>query len=165
MTIRKRLESAEGYMALGMHEDALVELDAALAQQPDCADAVSTRAFVLLHVRRYAEAEAWFAKLLALQPENTEGWIHLAYCRRRTQSLEAAVEALEHALHLQAAHPLANYNMACYRAVQGRHDEALRLLENAVRKDKAYGRLARDEEDFESIRRLPGFQSLAGQSG
>ena len=164
MKIRKRLESAEGYLTLGMHDDALAELDAALAQQPDSGDAVAAKAFVLLCARRYAEAEAWFEKLLALRPKDTDGWIHLAYCRRRTRSLEAAVEALEHALRLHTDHPLANYNMACYLAVQGRHAEALLLLENAIRKDTTYGRLARDEEDFESMRRLPGFQSLVAQS-
>lgn len=164
ITIQKRLESAEGYLALGMHADALAELDAALAQQPDCGDAVSARAFVLLGAQRYPEAESWFRKLLVLRPADANGWIHLAYCRRRTRSLEAAVETLEQALRLRADHPLANYNMACYRAVQGRHAEALRLLENAIRKDAAYRRLATEERDLESLRPLPGFQSLVGQS-
>lgn len=164
MTFQKRLESAEGYLALGMHDDALAELDAALAQQPDSVEAVAARAFALLTTLRYVEAETGFKKLLALRPENVDGWIHLAYCRRRTQSLEAAVKALEQALRLRGDHPLANYNMACYRAVEGHHAEALRLLENAIRKDPTYARLAHEEEDFESMKRLPGFQSLVGQS-
>jgi len=71
---------------------------------------------------------------------------------------------LEHAQRLRADHPLANYNMACYRAVQGQHEEALRLLEKAVRKEAAYRQLACEEEDFASIRRLPKFLSLTGQS-
>lgn len=162
--IRKHLEAAEGYAALGMHDDALAEVDALLAQQPDHEDGISARAFILLCAHRYADAEPWFEKLLAAQPKNVDGWIQLAYCRRRTKSLDAAIEALEHARRLRADHPLANYNMACYRAVQGQHEEALRLLEKAVRKEAAYRRLACEEEDFNSMRRLPEFLSLTGQS-
>lgn len=162
--IQKHLEAAEGYAALGMHDDALAEVDALLAQRPDCEDGINARAFVLLSARRYADAELWLEKLLAVRPTNVDGWIHLAYCRRRTKSLEAAAETLERALSLRANHPLANYNMACYRAVQGRHEEALCLLDNAIRKDAAYRRLACEEEDFNSMRRLPAFLSLVGQS-
>lgn len=162
--IRKHLEAAEGYLALGMHDDALVEADAVLAQQPGCEDGIGAKAFILLCARRYAEAESWFEKLLAVRPKNADDWIHLAYCRRRTKSLEAAIEALEHAQRLRVDHPLANYNMACYRAVQGRHAEALRLLEKAVKKDAAYRRLACEEKDFDSLRPLPGFQLLVAQS-
>lgn len=162
--IQKHLEAAEGYAALGMHDDALAEVDALLARRPDCEDGISAKAFVLLSARRYPDAELWLEKLLAVRPKNVDGWIHLAYCRRRTKSLEAAVETLERALSLRANHPLANYNMACYRAVQGRHEEALRLLDKAIRKDAAYRRLACEEEDFNSMRRLPEFLSLVGQS-
>ncbi|MBI5686192.1 MAG: tetratricopeptide repeat protein [Verrucomicrobia bacterium] len=162
--IRKHLEAAEGYVTLGMNEDALAEADAVLAQQPGCEDAINARAFILLGAHRYADAEVWLEKLLAVQPKNVDGWIHLAYCRRRTKSLDAAVEALETAMRLRADHPLANYNMACYRAVQGRHEEALRLLATAIRKDAAYCRLACEEEDFNNIRNLPEFLSLTGQS-
>ncbi|MFA6562192.1 MAG: tetratricopeptide repeat protein [Verrucomicrobiia bacterium] len=162
--IQKHLEAAEGYAALGMHDDALTEVDALLAQRPDCVDGISAKAFVLLSARRYADAELWLEKLLAVRPKNVDGWIHLAYCRRRTKSLEAAIETLESARRLRDDYPLANYNMACYRAVQGRHEEALRLLDKAIRKDAAYRRLACEEEDFNSMRHLPGFLSLVGQS-
>lgn len=164
VNIRQHLESVEGYLALGMHDDALAEVDAVLARQPGCAVSINARALVLLSARRYADAEVWLEKLLAVQPKSVDGWIHLAYCRRRTKSLDAAIEALEGALRLRADHPLANYNMACYRAVQGRHAEALRLLGNAIRKDAVYRQLACEEKDFDSIRKLPEFLSLVGQS-
>lgn len=162
--IRRHLESAEGYLALGMHDDALAEVDAVLSQRPECAVGVNAKAFILLGARRYADAEVWLEKLLAAQPKNVEGWIHLAYCRRRTKSLDAAAETLAHALRLRADHPLANYNMACYRALQGCREESLQRLEKAIRKDAAYRQLACDESDFDSIRKLPEFQALTSQS-
>ena len=162
--IRQHLEAAEGYLALGMHDDALAEVDTVLSRHPECAVGLNAKAFVLLGARRYADAEVWLEKLLAAQPKNIWGWIHLAYCQRRTKSFGVAIETLERALRLRSDHPLANYNMACYRAVQGRHEEALRLLEKAIRKDSAYRQIACDEPDFDAIRTLPGFQALTGQS-
>ncbi len=162
--IRKHLEAAEGYLALGMHDDALAEVNAVLAQQPGCEDGINAKAFVLLCAHRYADAEIWFEKLLAVRPKNVDGWIHLAYCRRRTKSLASAIEALEHAQRLRGDHPLANYNMACYYAVQGWHEEALRLLEKAVSKDPGYRRLAGEEKDFDGLRALPAFRSLVQQA-
>ena len=159
----KHLTAAEGYLTLGMHDDALAEVDAVLAAKPASEAGISAKAFILLSAGRYAGAELWWEQLLAVQPDNVDGWIHLAYCRRRTKSLEAASETLEHALQLCAGHPLANYNMACYRAMQDRPAEALRLLEKAVLKDAAYRQLARDESDFDSLRRLPEFLSLTGR--
>ncbi|MCX7826070.1 MAG: tetratricopeptide repeat protein [Verrucomicrobiae bacterium] len=160
----KHLEAIEGYTALGMAEDALAEADAALAEAPEAEVCLRAKAFLLLSLKRYAEAAPWFEKLLAANPRNVEAWIHLAYCRRRTTSLDAAIETLQCALRLDAGHPLANYNMACYCALKGRTEEALRLLKKAIRKDPAYRELARGEADFDSIRALPEFCSLIGGS-
>lgn len=162
--IQKHLAAAEGYAELGMATDALAEVDAVLALSPECEVAITAQAYLLLGKRRYTEAEMSLEKLLAINPKNADAWIHLAYCRRRTKSLDAAVETLETALRLRGDHPLANYNMACYRAMQGRHEEAMKLLAKAIRKDDAYRRLACEEEDFKSIRNLPEFLSLTGQS-
>ena len=164
MDLFKLLRNVEGFLELGMHEDAIAELDAALAEHPGHEPILHSKAISLLSIPRYADAEACFQKLLEVNAKNIEGWIHLAYCRRRTTSLDAAVSALQRALDLDASHPMANYNMACYRALQGKHAEALRLLEKAIQKDPCYGQLARAESDFDSIRSLPSFQSLLGGS-
>jgi tetratricopeptide (TPR) repeat protein len=164
LRILKHLEAIEGYMALGMTEDALAEANAALADDPGAEPCLRAKASVLMTTKRYAEAEACFRELLSVNPRSVDGWIHLAYCERRTTSLEAAVETLQRALKLDPAHGLANFNMACYRAVQGLHAEALRLLARAVKKDAGFRKLARKETDFDSIRALPEFKELAGES-
>ncbi len=163
LRIVKHLEAIEGYLALGMNDDALAEAEAALAEAPGTEPCLRAKSSVLMTMKRYAEAEACFRELLNVNPRSVDGWIHLAYCERRTTSLEAAVTSLQHALKLDPAHGLANFNMACYRAVQWLHAEALRLLARAVRKDAGFRKLARKETDFDSIRALPEFQQLAGE--
>ena len=160
----KHLEAVEGYLTLGMTEDALAEANAALAEAPDAEPCLLAKASVLLTMKRYAEAEGRFTELLAVNARSVDGWIHLAYCQRRTTSLDAAAKTLQHALTLDPAHGLANFNMACYRAVQGLHADALRLLAKAVKKDAGFRKLAQEESDFDSIRALPEFQELASES-
>jgi len=162
--VLKHLEAVEGYLALGMTGDALAEAEAALAEAPGAEGCLRAKAAVLMAMKRYADAAVCFRELLGVNPESVDGWIHLAYCERRTASLAAAVETLQHALALDPAHGLANFNMACYRAVQGLHAEALRLLARAVRKDPIFRKLAREEPDFESLRGLPEFQELVSES-
>jgi tetratricopeptide (TPR) repeat protein len=161
--VLKHLEAIEGYLTLGMTEDALAEADAVLAEAPQVEAALRAKAFVLLTLKRYAEAQQWFERLVAVNHRHVEGWIHLAYCRRRTTSLEAAVAALQHALDLDGGHALANFNMACYRALQGRHNEALKLLRKAIEKDASYRAMARMEKDFDSVRGLAKFEEMVGE--
>lgn len=164
LRILKHLDSIEGYMALGMNDDALAEAEAALAEAPDAEPCLRAKASVLMSLKRHAEAEACFRQLLQVNARNVDGWIHLAYCERRTTSLDAAVKTLQQALNLDPAHGLANFNMACYRALQGLHTEALMSLSKAVRKDAAFRKLAREEADFDSIREMAEFQELTSES-
>lgn len=164
LRILKHLEAIEGYMTLGMNDDALAEAEAALAEAPRAEPCLRAKASVLMAMKRHAEAEACFRGLLAVNAKSVDGWIHLAYCERRTTSLDAAVKTLQQALNLDPAHGLANFNMACYRAVQGLHAEALRLLAGAVKKDAGFRKLAREEKDFDNIRALPEFQDLVSES-
>jgi hypothetical protein len=55
---------------------------------------------------------------------------------------------------------MAHYNMACYRAVQQREEEAIELLKNALHLDPKLKVLAKAEPDFVELRRTPAFQEL-----
>ena len=60
---------------------------------------------------------------------------------------------------------LAHYNMACYRAVQHRQQEAIELLQNALHLDPKLRALAKAELDFAGLREVPAFQKLLGSRG
>jgi tetratricopeptide (TPR) repeat protein len=160
LRLQKHLEHASGYLDLKMWDDALREADAALALQPDETTAVAIKSFVLWEQNRLAEAEPCMAKLAEKNPREAGLWINLAYVRRRTQSLEAAVETLQRAFEANPKDALAHFNMACYRAMQNRPAEALALLANALALDPKLRALAKTEKDFDSLRDLPEFQRL-----
>ena len=112
---KKHIEHASGYLDLEMYEDALKEAEAALRVDSDNADAVAIKSSILWQSNRLTEAEPCMAKLTKLKPSDSSLWINLAYIRRRTQSLDAAVETLQNAFAVNPKDALAHYNMACYR--------------------------------------------------
>jgi tetratricopeptide (TPR) repeat protein len=158
--VQKHVEFASGYLDLKMFADALREADLALGLAPNDPHALAVKSAILWEENRLSELEPYMAKLAELNPRNPGLWINLAYVRRRTQSLDAAVETLQRAFAANPQDALAHFNMACYRAVQARPQEALILLRNALHLDPKLRDLARAEKDFDAIRDLPEFQQL-----
>jgi tetratricopeptide (TPR) repeat protein len=160
--IQKHLEYATGFLDLKMLPDALVEVDTVLALEPHNPHAVAIKSAILWHQNKLREAEPFVAELAEMNPRDAGIWINLAYIRRRTQSLDAAVDTLQHAFAANPAEPLAHFNMACYRAVQNRTEEALELLRSALHLDPKLCDVAQAEPDLENLRELPAFQKLIG---
>jgi tetratricopeptide (TPR) repeat protein len=164
--VQKHVEYASGFLELKMFEDAMREADLALALEPDQPQAVAIKSAVLWHTNRLTEAEPFVAKLAEMNPRDSGVWINLAYIRRRTHSLDAAVETLQHAFAANPRDALAHFNIACYRAVQQRTQEALELLRHALDLDPKLKTLAKAERDFDQLRETPEFQKLVnGRAG
>jgi tetratricopeptide (TPR) repeat protein len=131
-----------------------------LALDSNLSSAIAVKSAALWQSNRLSEAEPVVARLAEMNPRESTLWINLAYIRRRTQSVDAAVETLQHAFDANPKHALAHFNMACYRAVQQRMQEALELLGNALHLDPKLKSAAKIEPDLEGLRELPEFRKL-----
>ena len=160
--VQKHIEYASGYLDLKMYDDAMREADEALALAPNLPEAIGIKSDVLCQANRLSEAEPFMARLAELSPSDSTIWINLAYIRRRTQSIDAAVDTLQRAFDANPQNALAHYNMACYRAVQHRQEEAVELLKNALHLNPKLKELAKIEADFTGLREVPAFQKLLG---
>ncbi len=158
--VQKHVEYASGYLDLKMLDDALREIDVALALESHNPRAIAMKSAILWHQNRLTEAEPFIAELAEMNPRDSGIWINLAYIRRRVHSLDAAVETLQHAFDANPRDALAHFNMACYRAVQNRPEEALSLLQNALSLDPKLRALAKAEPDFQTLREMAAFQKL-----
>src|SRR5437870_3745748 len=158
--IQRHIEYASGYLDLKMLEEALREAEAALALEPEQPQAIAMKSAILWHQNRLNEAEPFVARLAEMNPRDSGIWINLAFIRRRTQSIDAAVETLQHAFAANPRNALAHFNMACYRAVQHRTQEALEMLRHALDLDPKLKTLAKAEHDFDQMRETPEFQKL-----
>ncbi|MDW8343864.1 MAG: tetratricopeptide repeat protein [Verrucomicrobiae bacterium] len=160
LTLAKLRDHAAGYFELKMFDDALRAAEELLKESPDDEVGLAVKTAIMWDRGRLTEAEPCLAKLAEHHPNNAGLWINLAYLRRRTRSLDAAVETLQRAFEADPKDALAHFNMACYRAVQNRPREALELLKNAIALNPKLKALARTEEDLASLRELPEFKKI-----
>src|SRR5437879_12651795 len=99
-----------------MLEEALREAKPALPLEPDQPQAIAMKSAILWHQNRLNEAEPFVARLAELNPRASGIWINLAFIRRRTQSIDAAVAPVPPAFPPNPRSALAPFHMAAYRA-------------------------------------------------
>lgn len=93
---------------------------------------------------RAYEVSPWEAYFAAIPFFKAERW-------------DDAIALIEEGLRERPGHPSLLYNLACAESRSGRPLEALAHLQEAVRGDPKHRAAARDDPDFDPIRREPGF--------
>ena len=147
----QRLEAAQGYLGLGMSMDAWNELENIEARHRHFSEVLKIRVEVCRALEKW-ELMAELCRFLARgEPDDAGHAINLAYAVRRHESVQAAAAILTDALGRFPAEALIPYNLACYRAVAGKIDEAKELLERAYDLDKSLRLLALDDPDLEGV--------------
>jgi tetratricopeptide (TPR) repeat protein len=115
-------------------------------------------------VRRQAVAEEAGTLVLAIGAEpgvpyepSAWEWYFSAMPAFRGERWDEAISLMEEGLAERPEHPAILYNLACAESRAGRPLDALTHLQAAVRADPGYVDRAREDPDFDPIRREPGF--------
>jgi len=110
---------------LGRYEDAIADLDAALAMKPDDEMAIESRGMADYHLARYSDAVADYDKALALAPSRTflfyERGISLVRLARYDEALsdlDRAIARLPLFFAAYIARSAAQYGLKNYKAAQ-----------------------------------------------
>jgi tetratricopeptide (TPR) repeat protein len=127
---------AEGYLELGMPEEALGELEEAFASTDQNPAVLQLRTELLTSLSRWPEAAEICLRMIELDPGNTFWWIQGAYSVRRARSIMEAEIILREGLVHHPRNVLIVYNLACYACVQGQFDEAISLYGRAIALDE-----------------------------
>ncbi len=153
--LRKRLEAAEGYLQLGMDEEAWAELeDLAVDDLPTREERGYYLAMVLELAMRSSDWElgARIAEALrVVAPENAGAYVHGAFCLHELgQTKQACAVLIEGPSSLQEE-PLYFYNLGCYHAVLGDRLQALACLNEAFQRDPRLKKTARTDPDLKGL--------------
>lgn len=151
LALSKHLEAAHGYLGLGMPMEAWNELEGIEPSLRASREVLAMRVEVCAALEKW-EMMAEIARSLAKSdPDTVDHVLSRAYAARRQEGLDAAVAILEEARPRFRAEGIIPYDLARYRALGGRIDEAKKLLAEAFSLDASLRLTALDDPDLEGV--------------
>jgi Flp pilus assembly protein TadD len=158
------LEAARGYLAIGMADHALQQLDT-IEDPENCAfDWHQLRAEALRDQGNYVAALESYNRALSERPRDVAVLMGMAWCYKRTDRLRLSIAAMQQAYRVAPDEPVVLYNLACYYSLAGEKTQALSWLGRALRMHAALRKCIPDETDFDPLRDDPDFQFVSGLS-
>lgn len=154
------------YRDLGRQDEALASFRRAIELNPQESSTYVGLGGTYRRMDRFEEAAAAYERAIELDPGNVLARASEAVCYRRLgredDYHELANRARRDATPEWAA-DAGEYNEACFRALVGDADTALRCLRTALEKQQQTPGFAWRDIDFDSIRDDPRFGALAGK--
>jgi len=147
----KIIQAAQGYTELGMHADALAELDSLIPAVRDRPDVLELRILILMHAKKWGKALAASRTLCELRPEATVGYIHTAFCLHELGRSSEAKSVLLSGPAALLDEPTYHYNLACYECVLGNLESAQAHLETSFALDKKFRAFAKNDPDLKAL--------------
>lgn len=174
------LREAEGYL------DLISVFGERMPCRPDARDKLARRALAaldridnpggmkaqILYLRgqalrlmdRLIEAVPLLREAVAIEPQNVQFRLALAWCYKRCRRLDLAIQTLEEALEVEPQRAIVHYNLACYWSLKGNVKRAVAHLAQALELHPDYRDMIASEPDFDPIRSHPHFQALTSVS-
>lgn len=155
---QRALETAQGYLLLGMPKQALRELSQIRGFVRHSAAWQRIRGDALRFDQQHAEALEALEEADRLDPDDVETLLGIAWCQKRIDRLEDAIETMKRAYRAFPEEPIVLYNIACYFSLAGDKGQALSWLGRALRMSPELRLLISDESDFDPLRDDADFQ-------
>ena len=160
--LRQYERQAEGYLEIGMPQQALDALERLTRAQSLGSHGLYLRGKALADLGRYADALTPLGEVARVDPENIHVRLIQGWCHKRIGRIDLAVRDLETALRSSPDDALLHYNLACYQSLAHNKRRALRHLSRALVLDASFRTLIDGESDFDPLRSDADFQALLG---
>jgi Flp pilus assembly protein TadD len=147
-----RISHAQGYLGLGMVEEAAAELDHLPPADRERHEVLLLRAAVLQEQKNWAILRDVAYKLVLQKPDEPGGWITWAYATRRALTLVAAEFILLDAERRHPDEPTIQFNLGCYACLRGDLAEARRRVDRAIAIEKEFAAAAATDPDLAALR-------------
>lgn len=148
---KTRLQYANGYLDLGMLDDAEDELDAIAEEDQSGYDTLSLRVRLYSERKDWSRMEVTSRELVALDDETAYGWVNLAYALRELDRIDEAKEIATKGLARQPKEAVLWFNLACYCSLLGEVEDASTHLDRAIELEKSFESSAVDDPDLENL--------------
>lgn len=148
----RRIIAAQGYVELGLYEEAEAELSALPVTMRERVDVIEILLLCLMGRHQWKEAHALAARLCQQEPAEPGGFIHAAFCLHELGRTAEAVAVLSDGPAALRTKAVYYYNIGCYHARLGNFDQSLSYLERAFEMDGDLRQHARRDRDLDCLR-------------
>jgi tetratricopeptide (TPR) repeat protein len=148
---QRSLRAADGYLYLGLATDALAELDAIGGSDQADAAVMLARIRVLLHLRRWKEAELLSSEGAERHHDEDEFTVQRAFALQQLRRGEQAIEVLLAAPEWIRRTGILHYNLACYEARLGDLKIAQQCINTAIQLNAAMKKNAHRDPDLQEL--------------
>lgn len=148
---RRALEAADGYLYLGMPKEALNEIEAIQGDDRNEAAVMLVHARILLHQKKWRDAEKLAASAAVVHPEREEFTVQRAFALHQLQEGEKAMTVLDSAPEWIRKTGILHYNLACYEAQLGDLSTARQCIRVACQMNKAMKKNAAMDPDLRAL--------------
>jgi tetratricopeptide (TPR) repeat protein len=147
----RALQSAEGYVFLGLHREALKELDTIEAADQFNSDVMIARIRILLHLGRFARAAKLSAHGEALHTEEDEFTVQRAFALHQLDKRDEAAKVIQSAPAWLRRTGILHYNLGCYQARWGDIISARQCVNAAIQLNAAIELSMKKDPDLEGL--------------
>lgn len=149
--LHRALEAVDGYLHLGMPKEALQELNSAgIGDQFETAT-LRARIRVLLHLKRWKDAEALSERGISLHPEENEFMVQRAFALHQLKRGDEAAGVLLSAPTWIRQTGILHYNLACYEAKLGDLGLARQCIKAALELNSGFKNNVRTDPDLQLL--------------
>lgn len=144
---QRHLESAEGWLDLGLHLEANAELEKITPQLRDHPDVLELRWHVCAKEKKWEACIHIATAIINFAPDRSDGWIHRSFALHEIKRTQEAYDELLPAVDNFPNVWTVPYNLACYASMLHQFDEALKWLKQALMVDKQTVKAAAIEDE------------------
>ena len=149
--VQRALHAADGYLYLGMAEEALGELEGVPLDEQNAPAVLLARVRALLHSKRWQAAESLSNAAALTHPEEGEFRVQRAFALHQMRREEQAVAVLQSAPEWIRRTGILHYNLACYEARLGDLSTARQCIDAAIQLNAAMKKNARVDPDLQAL--------------
>ena len=147
----RALLAAQGYLELGMVDEALDELSFLKGFEISDPEIVELRLHILMQGQRWDAALTTAQELLQVTPDAVPAYIHGAFALHELGRTLEARDLLLKGPPVLRKDPTFQYNIGCYEAVLGNRESAMRSLGESFALDETYRDYALQDPDLKTI--------------
>jgi len=145
---QRSLMAADGYLFLGMPTHALAELESIPDSAQNSSAVLRARVRVLLHLKRWNEANGLSEAGVSLYPDENEFTVQRAFALHQLKKGGDAVKVLLSAPEWIRKTGILHYNLACYEAQLGDITTARQCIKAAFEINSSFKKNARTDPDL-----------------